>query len=292
LNSSARAQLARLKHVVLDMDGTIYRGGTLFDFTRPFLARLRTLGLGFTFLTNNSSKSSRDYLAHLLHLEIATDLAQLYTSANATVEWLRLHQPSTRRLFALCTPSLASELREAGFELTRDDPTDAPDAVLVAFDTTLDYTRLCRAAHWIAQDKPFIATHPDRLCPTDEPTLLVDCGSICAALEKATGRAPDKILGKPDPIMLAGIRRRYNLAAGEIAMVGDRVYTDIAMARAAGCLGVLVLSGEATADDAIRADPQPDYVLRDLGQFGELLAAAQGASAELQSDSLTDQRGA
>lgn len=260
------------------MDGTIYRGGTLFDCTRPFLARLRALGLGYTFLTNNSSRSSRDYLAHLAHLAIATDPSQLYTSTNATVEWLRAHQPRTRRLFSLCTPSLAGELRESGFELTRDDPADEPDAVLVAFDTTLDYARLCRAAHWIARGKPFIATHPDRLCPTDEPTLLVDCGSICAALEKATGRAPDKVLGKPDPLMLAGIRQRYGLAANEIAMVGDRIYTDMAMARAAGCVGVLVLSGEASAEDARRAAPPPDFVLRDIGELGALLVAARRES--------------
>lgn len=273
MNNATQTSLARLRHIVLDMDGTIYRGGTLFDCTRPFLAQLRTLGLGYTFLTNNSSKSSRDYLAHLAHLEIATDPAQLYTSTNATVEWLRADQPGTRRLCALCTPSLAGELRESGFELTRDDPADEPDAVLVAFDTTLDYARLCRAAFWISKGKPFIATHPDRLCPTDEPTLLVDCGSICAALEKATGRAPDKVLGKPDPIMLAGIRERHGLAADEIAMVGDRIYTDMAMARAAGCVGVLVLSGEATAEDARRASPPPDLILRDIGELGELLAS-------------------
>jgi NagD protein len=274
LHASTQATLARLKHIVLDMDGTIYRGGTLFACTRPFLAQLRALGLGYTFLTNNSSRSSRDYLAHLAHLEIATDPAQLYTSTNATVEWLHTGQPGIRRLFGLCTPSLVGELREAGFELARDDPADEPDAVLVAFDTTLDYARLCRAAFWISKGKPFIATHPDRLCPTDEPTLLVDCGSICAALEKATGRAPDKVLGKPDPLMLAGIRRQHGLAAAEIAMVGDRLYTDMAMARAAGCIGVLVLSGEATAGHARGATPPPDFVLRDIGELGELLAAA------------------
>lgn len=259
------------------MDGTIYRGGTLFDCTRPFLTQLRVLGLDYTFLTNNSSRSSRDYLAHLAHLDIATDPAQLYTSADATVAWFRAYQPRTRRLFALCTPSLAGELREAGFALTHDDPADEPDAVLVAFDTTLDYARLCRAAYWIAQGKPFIATHPDRICPTDEPTVLVDCGSICAALEKATGRAPDKVLGKPDPVMLAGIRQRHGLAAAEIAMVGDRIYTDMAMARAAGCVGVLVLSGEATAEDARRASPPPDFVVSDLDELGGLLSAARRA---------------
>ncbi|MDP1581707.1 MAG: HAD-IIA family hydrolase [Candidatus Didemnitutus sp.] len=272
--SSPSSMLAGVRHVVLDMDGTLYRGGTLFPFTRPFLAQLRPLGIGYTFLTNNSSRSSADYLAHLARLDIATDPAQLHTSANATVDWLRAHRPGVRRLFALCTPSLAAELRAAGYELTADDPADAPDAVLVAFDTTLDYARLCRTAHWIAHGLPYFATHPDHICPTDEPTVLVDCGSICAALGKATGRAPDRVFGKPDPEMLTGIRRRHQLAAREIAMVGDRIYTDMAMARAAGCVSVLVLSGEATADDARRAGTAPDFVLTDIGELGLLLQAS------------------
>lgn len=256
------------------MDGTIYSGGTLFPCTRPFLERLRTLGIDCTFLTNNSSRSSAAYLAHLAHLQIAADPARLYTSASATVDWLRANRPDVRRLFALCTPSLAVELRAAGFELTRDDPADVPDAVLVAFDTTLDYARLCRTAHWIARGLPYLATHPDLICPTDQPTVLVDCGSICAALEKATGRSPDKVLGKPDPAMLDGIRQRHRLAPGEIAMVGDRLYTDMAMARAAGCLGVLVLSGEATAEDARLARPAPDFVFSDIGHLGASLENA------------------
>ena len=266
--------LASVRHVVLDMDGTIYRGGTLFPFTRPFLRQLGALGIGYTFVTNNSSRSSRDYLAHLAHLDIAADPAQLFTSANATTAWLRAHRPEIRRIFALATSSLAVELQEAGFALTRDDPTDRPDAVVVAFDTTLAYPRLCRAAHWIALGLPYYATHPDRICPTDEPTVLVDCGSICAALEQAAGRPPDRVFGKPDPEMLAGIRRRHGHQPGEIAMVGDRIYTDMAMARAAGCPGVLVLTGEATVDDARRAHPPPDLVLPDLTALGELLTKA------------------
>jgi NagD protein len=82
------------------------------------------------------------------------------------------------------------ELSEAGFSLCVDDPGDEPDAVVVGFDTALVFQRLCRAAYWIQNDKPFIATHPDRVCPTDQPTVLVDCGSICAALEKATDGVP------------------------------------------------------------------------------------------------------
>src|SRR5207302_5346002 len=104
----------------------------------------------------------------------------------------------------------------------------------VGFDTTLVFSRLCRAAYWIKQGKPFIATHPDLVCPTDYPTVLVDCGSVCAALEKAAGRSPNAVLGKPDPGMIAGILERHNLAPAELAMAGDRLYTDMEMARLAG----------------------------------------------------------
>ena len=119
---------------------------------------------------------------------------------------------------------MLAEFSGAGFLLTADDPSDVPDAVVVGFDMTLVYARVCRAAWWIQQGKLFVATNPDRVCPTDEPTVLVDCGSICALLEKATGRGPDIVLGKPDPAMLSGILERHGLRPSQIAMVGDRIY--------------------------------------------------------------------
>jgi NagD protein len=152
-----------------------------------------------------------------------------------------------------------------------DDPNTPPDAVLVGFDKTLTYSRLCRAAWWIKNGNPFFATNPDLVCPTDEPTVLIDCGSITAALEKATGRAPQAVLGKPDPAMLRGILQRHSLAPENLAMVGDRLYTDMEMARRAGALGVLVLTGEATAADAANHVPKPDLIVPSLKEFGEML---------------------
>src|SRR5690606_3886450 len=119
---------------------------------------------------------------------------------------------------------------------------------------------------------PFIATHPDFTCPTDEETVLVDCGSICAALTAATRREPDKVLGKPDPLMLQGLLKRHGLEPGQLAMVGDRLMTDIAMARGAGALGVLVLTGEATAEDAAASSLKPDLIVPSIREFGALLA--------------------
>jgi ribonucleotide monophosphatase NagD (HAD superfamily) len=169
---------------------------------------------------------------------------------------------------------MQSQFTAAGFTLTRDDPADEPDAVVVAFDLTLTYARVCRAAWWIQQRKLYVATNPDWVCPTDLPTVLVDCGAICAMFEKATGRAPDRVFGKPDPSMLDGIRARHGLRADQIAMVGDRIYTDVLMAHRAGALGVLVLTGEATAADAAQAAEPPDLTLPSLVELGELLAAA------------------
>ncbi len=266
--------LRNIRHIALDMDGTIYSGGTLFEATGPFLALLGELGIGYTFLTNNSSKSLKDYLVHLRNFGIEATEDQLYTSTQATLEYLREELPAVRRLFVLGTTSLRQEMAAAGFELTKDDPTDEPEVVVVGFDTTLTFSRLCRAAYWIKQGKLFIATHPDRTCPTDQPTVLVDCGSICAALAQATGRTPQAVLGKPDPRMIRGIARRHSLAPEHLAMVGDRLYTDLAMARRAGVFGVLVLTGETTATAAARHSPPPDLVVASLAEFGAQLRAA------------------
>ena len=261
------------------MDGTIYKGGTLFDCTIPYLAQMRELGIGYTFLTNNPSKSSADYIAHLRKLGLTVGADELYTSTQATIDYLQTEHPSVRRIFALGTPSMLSQFTDAGFELTGDDAADIPDAVVVGFDLTLSYSRVCRAAWWIQQGKLFVATNPDRVCPTDQPTVLVDCGAICAMLETATGRAPDKVLGKPDPTMLSGILARHRLKPQQLAMVGDRIYTDVLMAHRADAFGVLVLTGEATIEDAEKSETPPHLTLASLAELGALLAESRSSVA-------------
>ncbi|MEG0806810.1 MAG: HAD-IIA family hydrolase [Alistipes sp.] len=267
-------RLRKIKHVALDMDGTIYMGMSLFDYTPPFLATLRELGIGYSFLTNNPSKSIADYLHKLEVLGIAASRDQMYTTALATIDYIKEHYPTAHRLFLLGTPSMQSEFESAGFFSTTDSPDDRPDVIVAAFDMTLQYNRLCRAAWWISQGIPYIATNPDRVCPTDQQVVLVDCGSICACLAHATGRHPDITLGKPDPNMLTGILTRHNLTADQIMMVGDRIYTDIAMAHNAHAMGALVLSGETTLDIADQAEEQPHLTADSIEVLGELLRQA------------------
>jgi ribonucleotide monophosphatase NagD (HAD superfamily) len=140
----------------------------------------------------------------------------------------------------------------------------------------LTYDGLARTAYWISQPLPYIATHPDRVCPTDQPIVLPDCGAICALFETATGRRPDAVPGKPSPAMLQAILKRHGLTPNETAMVGDRLYTDMRMARAARAVAIVTLTGETKRAqlDSCPASDRPDLVVADLEELGRLLQAA------------------
>lgn len=272
MDSALKAKLAKIKHVALDMDGTIYLSNTLFPFTIPFLERLDGMGVSHSFLTNNPTKSLDDYLAKLHKMGIQAEPEQMYTTTIAMIDYIHSHFPEAKRLFLLGTPSMISQFEAAGFVQTEDDPDDVPDIIVASFDMTLQYSRLCRASWWVSQGIPYLATNPDKVCPTDQKTVLVDCGSICKCIEHATGRKPDVTLGKPDPNMLLGILEQKGLDPSEIAMVGDRIYTDIAMAQNAGAFGVLVLSGETTIEVANAAPNPPDLIVKNIEELGQLLA--------------------
>lgn len=285
LTDGLKTRLSGIKHLALDMDGTIYLGNRLFPFTLDFLDTLKKAGITYSFLTNNPTKSVSDYLKKLEDMGIVAEEENMYTTSLAAIDYLKSHYPSAHRIFALGTESMAGQFAKAGFELCSDSPDDVPDALVVAFDPTLTYSRLCRATWWAAQGIPYIATNPDRVCPTDQRTVLVDCGSLCRCIEEASGRRPDVTLGKPDPNMLYGVMAQFGLKKDEIAMVGDRIYTDTATAHNAGTFGVLVLSGETTLETALEVERRasvdlspeffpPDLVVDNVWELGKMLLAS------------------
>lgn len=267
--------LTKIKRVVFDMDGTIYKGGTVFPFTVNVFETLEKIGVDYTFLTNNSSRSAKDYLEKVLKLGLKATPDNISTSATATFFYLKQNYPKVKKIYVLGTASLREEFVEHGYEMIDEyNETDEPELVVVAFDTTLTYDRLCKATYWIGEGKPYIATHPDTVCPTDLKTILVDCGAVQALIENVTKRRPEAAPGKPSEAMIGSIMDKYGLAPDEVMMVGDRIYTDLEMARRAKVVGVLVLTGEATIETLKESGLTPELVLDDISVLRDLLVEA------------------
>lgn len=259
-------RLQSIETFLLDLDGTFYLGDRLFPWSGPFVETMRRLGKRFIFVTNNSSRSGDYYLRKITSMGIEIQRDQVFTSGEATIFHLKKYN-YPRKLYLVGTPSLEKEFVEAGFVLTKTDP----ETVVLGFDLTLTYEKLRLACHFIRQGIPFIATHPDLNCPSPAGPIP-DCGSMTALITAATGVKP-KIIGKPYPQMIEALRSKFDLKNPKtLALVGDRLYTDIAMAKAAGILGVLVLSGEAQHQDLEKSQLQPDLVLDNLGSLSAALS--------------------
>ncbi len=264
LASSLVQRLQSLRHVVLDMDGTIYCGNKLFDTTIPFFDILSSLDITYSFLTNNSSKSARDYLNKLSALGIKTKYTSLYTSTLFTADFLKQNFPDIKKLFILGTESMKLELCTLGFDIVNT----VPDAVIVGYDTELTYDKLCKTAYWISNGATFMSTHPDRFCPTNSPEYLaIDCGWITEFLIQITGKAAT-VLGKPHKDMMVYALKRQGVLPGEAAMAGDRYNTDMKMAIDAGALSVLIQK-EKTGEL-----PTPDITVSHLLEFGGIIKKA------------------
>ena len=257
-----RERLAGIRCFLLDMDGTFYLGDKLIDGSLDFLDALRRTGRDAWFLTNNSSKSASAYVDKLTRMGVPEPFrAQVMTSGHAAAHYLMERFPEGMG-YLLGNDVLRAELTEMGLVFTEDDP----DYVLVAFDTTLDYAKMCKVCDFIRYGKPYIATHPDFNCPT-ETGFIPDMGAIMAFIEASTGRKADIILGKPygGIVREAQGRTGYNLES--MAMVGDRLYTDVATGVNHGMTGILVLSGEATMKDVAESDVEPHMIFDKLADM-------------------------
>lgn len=257
-------RLSHIRNFLFDLDGTLYLGDTLLDGTLDLLQRLHATGRQVAYVTNNSSRSARDVARKAARLGIGIPDAQVITSGSAAVEYLRM-QRRIHRVFVLGTPSLEEEVAEGGLLLDRSDP----EAVLLGMDLTLTYDKLARATHLIARGVPFVATHPDLLCPSPEG-LVPDCGSLAATLVASTGVEPI-VVGKPHAAMLDTALGRLGGRPEESAVVGDRLYTDIEMGFRGGLTTILVLTGEATPELARQYHRQPDLMLPSVRELADLI---------------------
>ncbi len=256
--------LAPLRLYLFDMDGTLYLGDRLYDFTPALLEKLKQTGRKYLFMTNNSSKSVEDYIKKLAKLGISATREDFITSSQATAYYLHRHHEG-QTLYVCGTKSLKRELQAEGFSIT-EDPAKT-QCIVMGFDTELTFQKLHDVSYLLLTqpDIPYIATNPDLVCPTEFGSVP-DCGSVCGMIYNATGKRP-VVIGKPSALMPQLAMERWGYKKEETCVVGDRIYTDVKSGLNAGITGILVMSGETTQQILDASEDKPHLVLSDAGEI-------------------------
>ncbi len=259
--------LARIRNVIVDMDGVLWRGPQVMSGVHAFFETVRARGIRFVLATNNATKPARSYVERLANLGIAIREEEVITSPQATAAFLAEKAPKAH-VFVIGEAGLIEALERAGLRVANDAP-DTATHVVVGLDRGLSYAKLAEACLLIRRGAAFIGTNPDLTFPS-ERGLTPGNGAILAALQAATGVAP-LVIGKPEPEMFRQALRRLNGTPEDTAVIGDRLDTDILGGKRMQLTTLLVLSGVTTESDLAQSAIQPDYVFAHIGAVAEAL---------------------
>ena len=256
------------KGYVFDLDGTIYLGDELLPGAKRLILKLRELGKRVVFLSNNPTKDPRMYAEKLGKLGLKTPASEIVNTVVTMTRWLLRDHPEAT-VFPISEEPLKNSLSEAGIRMS-ENPEEI-DIVIASYDRGFDYRKLQIAfdAIWFYERAMLVTTNPDRYCPFPGGRGEPDAAAIVAAIEACTGAKCQVNVGKPDPVMLETIMDLIGLEAKDCVMSGDRLYTEIRMAKAAGMPSAVVLTGETTERDLGRESEEnlPDYALERIDQL-------------------------
>lgn len=263
------SKLRQCELFLFDMDGTLYLGDDVYEGAVELMEDLPDLGKKYIYLTNNSSRAGTDYIERLRRLGFPCESENVFTSGMATGMYLNQNFKDAS-VYLAGTKKFYRELQSYGINLVNDElgntDADTVDVVVQGFDIELTYNKLERACHFLRRGAAFIEANPDWVCPMPNDEVLPDCGSICALLTASSGIEPT-VIGKPNRNMIDVISKMTGIPNSKICAVGDRLYTDIAVAQNAGSVSVLVLSGETTREMVDAAERQPDYIMKDVAEL-------------------------
>lgn len=253
---------------LFDLDGTIYLGDEVLPTVVDTLARIRERGLSVRFLSNNPTRSPAEYLEKLARFGVEAERSEIINTLVTTTGWLRTHRPDAV-VFAIGEQPLIDALAEAGIAMS-DDPARI-DVVLASYDRGFDYRKLQIAfdALWFHKRAVLMSTNPDRYCPYPGGRAEPDAAAIVAAIEASTGVVCERTFGKPSALMLEVIADGLGVDLSEAIMVGDRLATDIAMARRVGMDAALVLTGDSARSDIedVPKAERPTWVVETLADL-------------------------
>jgi arabinose operon protein AraL len=273
------AQLTRpIDGFIFDLDGTVYLGEAALPGAVEGIAELRRRNKRMVFVSNKPLEPRQTYARKLTRLGIPAHPDEVITSALVLGHHLARTAPDLR-LYVIGEPNLLEELRSHGLTVVDDLPDQDPkqvidpsgiDAVVVAFDRTLDYRKLNTAYQALRRGARFLATNADKACPMPGGAIP-DAGATIAALEHITARQVELVAGKPSPLITQVALERLMLPAARCMMVGDRLETDIRMGQQAGMATAVVLTGASTREDVARMVLPPDLVINNLGELPDLI---------------------
>lgn len=265
MSDSNKEIIDRIDCFLLDMDGTIYLGEQWIDGAKDFLKRIEETGRKYCFLTNNSSKSPEIYIEKLKRMGLSIGKEKIVTSGQATIHYLK-REFSGKSVFLLGNELLKKEFTDAGIDLEEGNP----QVVVVGFDTSLDYKKMCKVCDLVRTGLPYISTHPDYNCPT-ETGFIPDAGAIHAFIKASAFRDPDYIIGKPNGEIIDFALEFCHADRNRTAMVGDRLYTDIEAGNRSGLTSILVYSGETTKEDLKNSTTIPGLAMESVNEITPLL---------------------
>ena len=251
------SNLNGIEIVLLDLDGTIHLGGVPIPGAIDFIQRCKEKNVKTIFLSNNSSKSVKEYVLSLNSMGVEVVSENILLSTHDCIRWLK--NKNWMKVYCLGTIGMKEMLTDSGIECLDE----GVDCVVLGYDTELTYAKLTKAISLIHQNVPLVATHPDVVCPSPMGGLP-DVGSMLKMIELSTGIQPTIITGKPRPEMILGRLEEEGVSPSKVAMIGDRLYTDMEMAKAAGVVSVLVLSGEATQQDVENNSWSPNVIVNSV----------------------------
>ncbi len=260
-------KLKNIKAFIFDMDGTLWLGNETINGAMDVIRFLAENTFAFYFFTNNSSKNPNEYVQKLKKLGFGKfKNNRIMTSGDVTAAYLK-RQMKTPKVYVCGTKTLKQQMRHAGIRVVSRYGA-AIDYAVLGFDRELNFKKLTMLTDYVMDGVPYLATNSDDVCPLEGGRFLVDCRSIAKMIENATGKWPT-FLGKPEQPTIDYILSRTGCKPEEIAMVGDRLYTDIRTAQKAGMLSIAVLSGEMTRADIATSVEKPDLVYEDVGALLE-----------------------
>jgi len=268
MDLNKKKELKNIKCFLLDMDGTFYLGNRLIEGSRDFIDKCKQSGIEYFFFTNNSSRNARYYQNKIEKMGIKVPLERIITAGEVTANYIKQKKEGAT-VYLVGTSALEEDFIKAGLKIITNKE-EKVDYLVVGFDTTLNYKKIWDAHDLILREVSYLATNPDYVCPLDQGKTMPDCGAIISLLKTSTGKEP-LVIGKPNTFMVDYITDRFNLNPEEMAIIGDRLYTDIQMAINARITSIIVLSGETRSEDLDSSMKKPDFVFPSIRELSEFL---------------------